>query len=502
MEKIKINVSLSLKITLIVIILSALTVATVAYVNLLHQEKEFADSYYQKGYALVQAFNNTIQTETNINNLDFVEEKINFMINHEDNKEVNKIKKINVNFYDLEEDRLYIYASSENNTKGQLSHDYYIGKKHCNLDCYEHSDVFYILDKQDDHANIIVLYPINFGNENLGTYEMIISVDDAYNNLQIRIQNLTMISAISLFAIIFVSLFFLRKAVVVPITKFRESAKIIGKGNLDTKVDIRSRDELGDLANAFNQMAKDLKESRDKIQQYNKILENLIKQKDEFIGQLGHDLKNPLQPLVGLLPMLIEQEKDPKIKEALEIMNKNVEYMRDLIFKTLQLAKLRSSDIKFDMEKINLKENSDSVIESQKLTLKEHKIKVENQIKDDIFVNADKLRLSELFKNLINNSVKYTEKNGRITLNAKIEKDDVIVSIADTGIGMNKEQLDRVFDEFYKANKFSNEYDSSGLGLAICKRIVERHEGKIWVESQGPNKGTTFYFTLKKSNEK
>jgi signal transduction histidine kinase len=295
----------------------------------------------------------------------------------------------------------------------------------------------------------------------------------------------------------------LSRTIVKPIITFRDSAKVIGQGNLDTKVEIKTKDELGELASAFNKMTKDLKESRDKIFEYNKILENLLKQKDEFIGQLGHDLKGPLQPLVGLLPMLIEKEKDPKIKEALQLMNRNAEYMRDLIFKTLQLAKLRSSDVKFDIENINLSEISDGLVESQKLLFKENKIDIKDNISKDIFVKADKLRLAELFYNLTTNAVKYMgERGGKITLDAKKEGGTVTVSVTDTGKGMTKDQLKRVFDEFYRADKFVKLNDSVGLGLSICKRIVEKHGGKIWADSPGVGKGSIFYFTLKSGNEK
>jgi signal transduction histidine kinase len=313
-----------------------------------------------------------------------------------------------------------------------------------------------------------------------------------------KVKNIVLLSTIILFVLIFSFLFLLRKVIVKPITTFRDTAKIIGKGKLDTKINISSRDELGELADAFNQMTKDLKESRDKIQDYTQILENLLDRKDEFIGQLGHDLKNPLQPLIGLLPVLIEKEKDPETKEALQIMNKNAEYMRDLIFETLQLAKLRSADVKFDFEDVKLREEAEGCVDSQKLLLKEHKITVDNKIADNITVYADKLRLVEVFKNLISNAVKYMQEGGgKITLDAKQEGDIVTVSIQDTGIGMTQEQLKKMFDEFYKADRFSSEYQSTGLGLAICKRIIEKHDGKIWVDSLGLGKGTTFYFTLK-----
>jgi len=112
-------------------------------------------------------------------------------------------------------------------------------------------------------------------------------------------------------------------------------------------------------------------------------------------------------------------------------------------------------------------------------------------------VKADKLRFRELFENLASNAIKYTPKGGEtVTIDAKKEKKHVEVSVKDTGIGMNKRQIKRVFDEFYKADRSRHELESSGLGLSICKRIVEKHGGKIWVESKGLGKGSTFYFTL------
>ena len=302
---------------------------------------------------------------------------------------------------------------------------------------------------------------------------------------------------------IFGSLFLLRRIIVNPIISFRNTASKVGKGNLDAKVDISSKDELGELASAFNQMTRDLKKSRSKIERYSKTLEKLLDQKDEFIGQLGHDLKNPLTPLVGLLPMITEQEKDPTIKEHLKVITTNVEYMRELIFKTLELAKLRSPDTKFDFENLNLSKVVDGVADNMALFLKDSKMKLVNKVKDKIMVWADPLRLSEVFNNLISNAVKYTEGAGMVTIDAEEGDEFVTISVSDTGIGMSQEQLNRVFDEFYMADKASSKvYGSSGLGLSIVKRVVEKHGGKIWVESLGVGKGSTFFFTIKVSNEK
>ena len=510
-----INVSLSLKLTLIVIIVSAITIASIGFVNLyffnIHYEDIFFENpYYETASSNIQALNAMIGNSTNLNDKNILKNKTNEFLKSIPPDYSDNILKITINLLD-ENDELIVFFSTDNETIGELSNPYIQETEKdtiaCNINALEQNHIYIISEHSEDSHELIMLHPINFTGIIEGTYEIVLSMNDAYlrfeEELESQVKWTVIISTISLFLLIFTFLYLLSRTIVKPIITFRDSAKVIGQGNLDTKVEIKTKDELGELASAFNKMTKDLKESRDKIFEYNKILENLLKQKDEFIGQLGHDLKNPLQPLVGLLPMLIEQEKDPKIKEALQLMNRNAEYMRDLIFKTLQLAKLRSSDVKFDIENINLSKISTGVVESQKLLFKENKIDIKDNISKDIFVKADKLRLAELFHNLTTNAVKYMgESGGKITLDAKKEGGTVTVSVTDTGKGMAKDQLKRVFDEFYRADKFVKLNDSAGLGLSICKRIVEKHGGKIWADSPGVGKGSIFYFTLKSGSEK
>jgi len=132
----------------------------------------------------------------------------------------------------------------------------------------------------------------------------------------------------------------------------------------------------------------------------------------------------------------------------------------------------------------------------------ENHTKVENGINKDIMVKADKLRLEELFDNLIGNSVKYSPNGGNITIDAKDDGKFVVVSVKDEGTGITSEQLDHIFEEFYKVDESRHDFNSSGLGLPICKRIVEKHGGKIWAESKGKGKGTTMFFTIPTSNKK
>jgi len=286
------------------------------------------------------------------------------------------------------------------------------------------------------------------------------------------------------------------------------SGKLAKKGDrkviIGTIKDITERKEYATELRAMNgKLQKTQEEFRalneeleEKIKERTAEVEKLLKAKDDFIGQLGHDLKSPLTPLIGLLPMVEEEEQNPKLKELLQVSIRNVKYMRDLVVKTLQLERLNSPNTVFKLEDMNIIEIASNILDTKKLIFEEKKIAVENKIDKKITIQGDNLQLNELFDNLLTNAIKFTTKGGSVIIDAEKKKDNIVVSVRDNGIGMTEEQIKHVFDEFYKVDSARHDLESSGLGLAICKRIVEKHGGKIWAESPGLNKGTTFYLTL------
>ena len=348
-------------------------------------------------------------------------------------------------------------------------------------------------------------------------------------------------------AVSFLLIFYIFNLVITaPISKLIKNVRSMGKGNLGNVVKINSQDEIGELASAFNKMRIDLKKSQNSLKEYSENLEKLVtkrteeledktanlekinkdlirarkeldalnknlekrikertnevekllKQKDEFINQLSHDLKSPLNPLTILLPILEKQETDSKKIEIFQVLKRNVEYMRNIAIKTLELAKLNSPKTKFSLEKINLKDEVQRIVQNKKNLFDSKNLEIKNNVMKTMFVRADKLRLEELFSNLLENSVKYSNEKGLIEIDAKKESDFVKISIKDNGVGMTKNQLKHAFEEFYKADSSRHDFESSGLGLSICKKIVERHGGKIWMESEGLGKGAAVFFEL------
>ncbi|MFH1100533.1 MAG: PAS domain-containing sensor histidine kinase, partial [Methanobacteriota archaeon] len=255
------------------------------------------------------------------------------------------------------------------------------------------------------------------------------------------------------------------------------------------------------------QMEKELQVAHQKLQTINRDLEQkvmertaqveqLLKQKDEFITQLGHDLKTPLSILLNVLP-LIREEIPEKDHEDCDIAIRNVNYIKNLVTETLKIAELSSLKIQLNWETIHLKEFIQETFQDKQLYSTQKTITFENNVDPSLSIEGDKLRLGEVFINIIGNAYKYiSQEDGVVTIDAKKVQEFVVVSVKDTGIGLPPEHVSKIFNEFYKVDPSRHDLGSSGLGLSICKRIIQKHGGQIWAESPGVGKGTTIHFTV------
>ncbi len=263
----------------------------------------------------------------------------------------------------------------------------------------------------------------------------------------------------------------------------------------------------------IQKLQKEIEEKEKKLSDLNRNLEKrviertvevnrLLLHKTRFVDNLSHDLGTPLTPLITLLPVIKEELKNPETVKLMDTCIRNAEYIKRVVNNTRKLAELSSTDLMLNKEQFNqfvedLKERYDVVFRT-------FKIEVVNNISDDIYVKTDKSRITELLDQITSNAVNSMQDGGDLKFDAKyITRDDntfVQISITDTGIGLTRDQTDHLFDEFYKADESRHKLDSTGLGLAICRRIIEKHGGRIWAESHGKGTGTTIHFTLPSSN--
>ncbi|MBM4308061.1 MAG: cell wall metabolism sensor histidine kinase WalK, partial [Deltaproteobacteria bacterium] len=324
-----------------------------------------------------------------------------------------------------------------------------------------------------------------------------------------------------------------------PIQTLAEATKKITEGNLSQVVEIRSRDEIGDLARAFNQMTLQLKDSRnglekkveertrqleENIAELNKartvtlkMLENFqsaklelervnleLKEADEtrmkFIGMASHELKTPLTAIKANVDFILS-EKGGKVPDDLRFqlltIQRNTNRIQSTMDHMLDLTRIKSGHLPIDQEPIFLSEVVGGYIHEMKPVDKHLTIQVD--IPEDLRVYADRNRLHDIFINLLSNAFKFTPGGGTVSIVAHPKDDQILHEIRDTGMGIPDDKVKKIFEDFYQVE--GGKYGGTGLGLSIAKRVIEQHGGRIWVESF-PGKGSTFYFTLPAFKEK
>ncbi len=230
-------------------------------------------------------------------------------------------------------------------------------------------------------------------------------------------------------------------------------------------------------------------------------IKKLVQDRARFIDNLSHDLATPLTPLISLLPIIVEDAENENVKKLADSCLKNVKYIKRVIENARELSDISASNLL--LKKENLYDVVNDIINKYKTIFNSYKIKVESDIDKEVYIKTDKTRFMELFDHLISNSVNAMPKGGKIHFSSRELKDNkedfIQINVSDTGIGLNRDQIDRIFNEFYKVDESRHKLDSTGLGLTICKKIVEKHGGKIWADSHGKGTGTTIIFTLPSS---
>ncbi|MFH0736729.1 MAG: PAS domain-containing sensor histidine kinase [bacterium] len=247
------------------------------------------------------------------------------------------------------------------------------------------------------------------------------------------------------------------------------------------------------------------------LSEYKRIEENLRKTteeltllnatKDKFFSIVAHDLRSPFHALLGLSEMLAldgEKFSYDEIKSFSSGLNANLKNLYGLLDNLLKWAMMQRNLVTFKPVKLNLLETINAVIEIAKQGIKNKGIIISNTIKKDVFVFADPAMLVSTIQNLITNAIKFTNTSGKITVYACEKQNFVEVSIHDTGIGINIDNFDELFNfESLYTTKGTDGEKGTGLGLALCKEFIEQNGGKIWVNSQ-VGKGTKISFTLRR----
>jgi len=263
------------------------------------------------------------------------------------------------------------------------------------------------------------------------------------------------------------------------------------------------------LYDQVHDLSENLQEKVDEqIQELRKAYEELKKldqAKSEFISIASHQLRTPLTTIKGYISMILEKsygQMSRKIKKPLENINVSNERLIKLVNDLLSVSRIEAGKIELDLAKVSIEKTIAEVIDELAIIAEKKKIylKFKKAKKPLPEITADKDKIRQVIINLIDNAIRYTNQGG-ITVTCRTEKAKYRIEITDTGEGMTKEEISKLFESFSRGKAGPRFWtEGAGLGLYIAKKFVEMHQGKIWVESAGKNKGSTFYIELPINN--
>jgi signal transduction histidine kinase len=285
---------------------------------------------------------------------------------------------------------------------------------------------------------------------------------------------------------------FLSDSFLVPLQKTQRRLATIAAGDFSDHVEVPNRDEIGALAADVNQM-------NDELRRLYSELEAASKHKSDFLANMSHELRTPLNAIVGFSQVLREKlfgEVNEKQEEYLDDILSSANHLLALINDILDLSKVEAGQVELERSRFSLKE----AVERGVVMVRERATKngVELTLEPDPkvgLVEGDERRIRQVIFNLLSNAVKFTPPGGSVDVSTSGSDGEVRVAVRDTGPGIAPEDRERIFEEFQQTAAGAEQREGTGLGLALSKRLVELHGGRIWVESE-VGKGSTFLFTL------
>lgn len=334
-------------------------------------------------------------------------------------------------------------------------------------------------------------------------------VEEAYEPIYASLLRTSILLLIGLGVALLATLF-VRRRVVRPLETLRKGVELIGRGDLSTRLDIKTGDEIEILADEFNQMAEHLNDAYASLERKvtertqeltaaNDKLAETSKLKSRFLANVNHELRTPLSSIIGYARLLrreTEKQISPVQRENLEDLLRNAERLLGLIDSLLDFARIESGKMEIKVEPVKIDALVQEAAAMVEPMLSVNSVRIVRDIPPDIAaLNTDREKLRQIILNLLGNAVKFTDR-GEIRVSASQQNGDFSLAIADTGIGIEQADMNRIFEEFDRGRLSSAAgYRGTGLGLAIVKRLVVILGGSIAVESE-VGKGSTFIVTL------
>ena len=293
--------------------------------------------------------------------------------------------------------------------------------------------------------------------------------------------------------VIIIAWFLLKNWLTDPIQELTQAADDISNGDLSRRININTGGvEIDDLATNMNQMAMTLDQDFRRIKRMEKV-------RSEFLGNVTHELKTPISSISGYIETLLEGAiKDENVNISfLERALENVQRLEELVTDLVEISRIETGELQMNYDYFNIYNLlKDIHKDAQQRNSNKKNIKINLEVPDKkLFVYGDKGRLDQVIANLLSNAMRYTDQ-GHIRIKVLRRDNELVFSIIDTGIGISRKSINRIFERFYRADKARDRRKGgTGLGLAISKHIIEAHGSNIYVDSL-EGKGSTFSFGI------
>ena len=325
------------------------------------------------------------------------------------------------------------------------------------------------------------------GNSAIGSAQYLET--ELFSNYQAAVSDaLTLAAAAALIAAVLAS-YFISRQVVGPVQQMMALSHRIAKGEYGERLKVSGSvqynqlDELDQLGLSFNQMA-------DK-------LEKTEAMRRQLIGDVTHELRTPLAAIKGYMEGLMDGVI-PATPDSYQQVYSEADRLQRLVDDLQELSRVEAGAYQLKLESISPDDLIESVVKHLGRQFEEKEILLETKLDANLpLVSVDKDRILQVLTNLVGNALQYTSIGGRVTLTAAKEKNEIVISVSDTGIGISPDHLPFIFNRFYRTDKSrARASGGSGIGLTIAQALIKAHHGRIWAESTGEGKGSIFHFSL------
>jgi signal transduction histidine kinase len=262
---------------------------------------------------------------------------------------------------------------------------------------------------------------------------------------------------------------FLARGMTYPLRQMAAAARAMARGDYNRRVTATSRDEVGELAGAFNRMAGDLAE--------------VDRMRRDLIANVSHELRTPISALRAVLENLIDGVQSPST-ETIETMLAQVERLGRLVTQLLDLSRLESGVVPLQLSEFELHPLIRQTV--RETTLHQPTVSVAVEVSPGLVACADPERMHQVVSNLLENAIRHSPEGGRVTVAASARRDRIVIEVADEGTGVPEQERARIFERFYRSDNARSSADGFGLGLAIARWIIDLHGGEIRAEEGLP----------------